>query len=126
LKIELAKIVLGNGERLTLSVKAVNFTLFFVVKAFVWEILIIATFNLISYWVIMMHLNAAFVFLRLSYHPLVCGIPDEMVVHIAVRVEKVDKDLIYTNPAAGDKRVRKIIDNHSIIIKTNELINFDL
>ena len=74
----------------------------------------------------MMHLDASLVKLGFSNNSLICYIPDEMVMGVWIRVKEVDKNLILPDPAAGDEWVWKVIVQHGVIIKTNQLVNLDL
>jgi hypothetical protein len=90
---------------MSLSIETINFVFLFIIKAFIRKILLIAALNFKADWVIMMHLDASLVKLRLSNNSLIGYIPDEMVVCVRVRVEEVDKHLVLCDPATGDEWV---------------------
>ena len=74
----------------------------------------------------MVHLDPCLIKLGFSNDPLVRNIPDEMVVSVRYWVKEVNKYSVLSNPATCDERVRKVVADHGIIVKANQLIDFDL
>ena len=103
-----------NRKDLPLSIENVYLILFGIIKAFLWEILLRA-FQLLRDKV------AFFVADEMPGHDVV----DEMVVGQRVVMEKADKDQGVGQKATSNERVRKCLDAHRVIIKPNNLIDFN-
>ena len=88
------------------------------VKALIWEVLFIA-FQLHCDWLF-------FSIFRYSNNLFEFQIPNEMVVHLIVGIEKVDENLCVRDEAAGDKWIREFVIGDGIVVDVKQLVDFDL
>jgi hypothetical protein len=122
---KILKVFWIDGEGMTLSIEGVDLVLLVIIKASLWEILMVAI-HFHAHWLIMMHLNLIFIKLWDSYHFFVSDVPKKVVMGSRVVVEKVHKETVFPDPAASHVRVTELLVHHSVVINATKFVDLYL
>jgi hypothetical protein len=108
-----------------LPIKGVNLIFLIIIKTLLGEILVVAI-DLNLDWGVMVHLHSFFVVLGSAHHLIISKVPNKMVVGLCVVMEKVHEQAVLRDPAAGDRRIHKVLVEHGVVIDAAYLVDLDL